>query len=144
MSFTHCYAGGLINITHHGEHLTAGGATFRETAGGNVTWSDTFKLHRTETENWNYPNGIQTLVFIMDDMLGVTSPMFMRFISRDSLTEDNANEQKYFRPHRPLVTEFLSAHCRPCLNYENNRLKNVGYPRKHKNLYMVMLVRIVV
>jgi hypothetical protein len=37
MSFMHCYAGGLINITHHGEHLTAGGTTFHGTAGGNVT-----------------------------------------------------------------------------------------------------------
>jgi hypothetical protein len=37
MSFMHCYAGGLINITHHGEQLTAGGATFRETADGNAT-----------------------------------------------------------------------------------------------------------
>jgi hypothetical protein len=63
VSFRLCYAGGLINITHHGENLTAGGATFRETAAGNVTWSDTFKLHRTEIENWNYPNGIPSSDF---------------------------------------------------------------------------------
>lgn len=37
-----CYAGGLINITHHGEHLTAGGATSCGATNGNVTCSDTY------------------------------------------------------------------------------------------------------